>query len=63
MRTVRTTTENNLITIHFGMQEVSNVEAAACEDLQPQEESTTCEGGVCALNWSPVRPAKKAEAA
>lgn len=62
MRALKRTTEDNLITIHFGRQEALEV---AVEEENPavQEEGMTCENGVCMLNWTPKRPAKKSEAA
>ncbi len=55
--------KDNLIQINFGKQEeleLNGVEETASE--QPPE-GMTCENGICTLNWSPKRPAKKTEAA
>ncbi len=59
---VRTTTEHNLIKIHFGMQEVNDLSVKQ-ETVDEVQETSNCENGICALNWSPVRPQKKDEAA
>jgi hypothetical protein len=59
---VRTTTEQNLIKIHFSMQEVNDLSVKQ-ETADRVQEAEQCENGVCALNWSPVRPSKKEEAA
>ena len=65
MRSVVTTSENNLIKIHFSMLEMAKLSTATEEEsLDVKEEVVTnCQGGVCALNWSPKRSAKNSEAA
>ncbi|MDZ4834266.1 MAG: hypothetical protein SGJ27_10865 [Candidatus Melainabacteria bacterium] len=60
---VRTSKELNLIKIHFSMQEVNGLNVTQEEATEKVQEANGCEGGVCSLNWSPVRPSKKEEAA
>jgi hypothetical protein len=63
MRAIRTTKEDNLITIHFGQQEVLELESVLDEAPTVAEPGMSCEGGVCTLNWTPTKPVKKTEAA
>ena len=61
MRALRTT-RDNLIEVNFGKQEEVRLLSAE-DETSEQSEKVTCENGVCNLNWSPTRPAKKTEAA
>ncbi len=64
MRLVKTTKENNLIRLHFDNDKEKAEQLSPELQIEPSHEAkTTCEGGVCSLNWAPVRPIKKSEAA
>lgn len=59
----RKTTEDNLIRVDFSMQGAIDLNETREEAIEQVQESNNCQGGVCSLNWSPVKPSKCKEAA